>query len=118
MLMRLVQYKTKEISKIVKSYNKDIFLHIDATQGLGKVNCKVADLGVDGLSFSGHKIHGPKGIGGLYVNKDFIGKISPVLYGGRQESISSGTYNSPATIALGRLLEMMKIKTREHTLKN
>lgn len=107
----------KEISKIVKSYNKDIFLHIDATQGLGKVNCKVADLGVDGLSFSGHKIHGPKGIGGLYVNKDFIGKISPVLYGGRQESISSGTYNSPAIVALGKALEMMKSKNEGAYIK-
>lgn len=97
----------RKISKIVKDYNKEIFLHIDATQGLGKVSCDVKLLGVDALSFSGHKIHGPKGIGGLYINKDCISKIKPLLYGGRQEVISSGTYNTPAIVGMGKALEIL-----------
>lgn len=107
----------KEISKIIKAYNKEIFFHIDATQALAKENCNVNDLGVDGLSFSGHKIHGPKGVGGLYISKKFIGKIKPLLFGGRQEIISSGTYNSPAIVAMGKALEMMKGKNEKPYIK-
>ncbi|MDD7306348.1 MAG: cysteine desulfurase family protein [Peptoniphilaceae bacterium] len=107
----------KEISKIVKEYNKDILLHIDATQALAKEDCKVKSLGVDALSFSGHKIHGPKGVGGLYVSKNFISKLKPLLYGGRQEIISSGTYNSPAIVAMAKALELMKEKNERSYIK-
>lgn len=107
----------KNISKIVKDYNKDILLHIDATQALGKITCDVKSLGVDSLSFSGHKIHGPKGIGGLYINKDFIGKIKPILYGGRQEVISSGTYNTPAIVGMGKALEILVKKDEKSYIK-
>lgn len=107
----------KEISRIVKSYNENIFLHIDATQALAKENCRVDELGVDGLSFSGHKIHGPKGIGGVYIRDKFIGKIKPLLYGGRQELVSSGTYNSPAIVGMGKALEIMKAKDEKPYIK-
>lgn len=95
----------KEISKIVKDFNKNICLHIDATQALGKISCDVDKLGVDAISFSGHKFHGPKGVGGLYISSDFLPKIKPVLYGGRQQIISSGTDNHPAIYAAGLALQ-------------
>lgn len=95
-----------EISKIVKDFNKNICLHIDATQALGKISCDVDKLGVDAMSFSGHKFHGPKGVGGLYIRSDFLPKIKPVLYGGRQQIISSGTDNHPAIYAAALALEM------------
>lgn len=100
----------KKISEVIKKINKDIFFHVDATQALGKINCNVKDLGVDALSFSSHKIHGPKGIGGLYVNKEKIGKIKPYLFGGRQEEISSGTLNAPAIYAFSKALTLSKEK--------
>lgn len=93
------------ISKIIKSYNKDIVIHIDATQALGKISCNVEKLGVDIMSFSSHKFHGPKGIGGLYVRKEVIGKVKPVLFGGGQQVVSSGTDNHPAIYAMGVALE-------------
>ena len=96
----------REISKIVKDFNKNICLHIDATQALGKISCDVDKLGVDVMSFSGHKFHGPKGVGGLYIRSEFLPKIKPVLYGGRQQIISSGTDNHPAIYAAALALEM------------
>ncbi|MDO5047384.1 MAG: cysteine desulfurase family protein [Anaerococcus sp.] len=95
----------KAISKIVKAYDPNILIHIDATQALGKISCDVIDLGVDLMSFSAHKFHGPKGLGGLFVSKKALGKIKPILFGGRQEIISSGTQNHPAIVASARALE-------------
>lgn len=57
------------------------------------------------MSFSAHKFHGPKGVGGLYVNKKFINKLSPILFGGRQQEISSGTDNHPGIYAMGIALK-------------
>ena len=95
----------KSISNIIKSYDKNIILHIDATQALGKVNCDVNKLGVDLMSFSSHKFHGPKGVGGLYVRKDVLNKMKPVLYGGHQQVISSGTDNHPEIYAMAIALK-------------
>jgi cysteine desulfurase len=107
----------REISKIVKQYNPNIFLHIDATQALGKEVCDVKKLKVDAMSFSGHKIHGPKGIGGLYINKNMLGQIKPLLYGGRQEIVSSGTLNTPAIYGMGKALEIMISKKEGEYIK-
>lgn len=93
------------ISKLIKDKNKDIALHIDATQALGKIDCDVKKLGVDFMSFSAHKFHGPKGVGGIYVNKNFLSKLNPVLFGGHQQVISSGTDNHPGIYAMGIALE-------------
>lgn len=95
----------KQISNIIKSYNKDIILHIDATQALGKIECNVKALGVDMMSFSAHKFHGPKQMGGLYVKKDVIAKIKPILDGGYQEIISSGTSDAPSIYAMATALK-------------
>lgn len=95
----------REISELVKSYNPNICMHIDATQAVGKISCDVDKLGVDLMSFSAHKFHGPKGVGVLYVRSKILSKIKPVIYGGRQEIVSSGTVNHPAISAAGVALE-------------
>ena len=95
----------KNLSKIIKDFNKDIVIHIDATQAMGKISCNVEDLGIDMMSFSAHKFHGPKQLGGLYIRKNIQGKIKPLLDGGYQEIISSGTNNPPAIYACGIALK-------------
>lgn len=91
----------KKLSRIIKDFKKDIVIHIDATQAMGKISCDVNDLSVDMMSFSAHKFHGPKQLGGLYIRKNIQAKIKPLLDGGYQEIISSGTNNPPAIYAAG-----------------
>lgn len=94
----------RKISDIIKSFDKNILIHIDATQALGKISCDVNELKVDLMSFSAHKFHGPKGVGGLYVRKEILSKIKPVLHGGHQQVVSSGTDNHPAIFAMATAL--------------
>lgn len=71
-----------------------IFTHSDCTQTMGKFRIEPKKLGLDSISFSGHKFHGPKGIGGLYVSKEHQSNIIPLSHGGDQEnSIRPGTEN-------------------------
>ena len=95
----------RKISDIVKDYNNNIILHIDATQALGKIPCKVNELNVDLMSFSAHKFHGPKGVGGLYIRKEILNKVKPVIHGGHQQVVSSGTDNHPAIYAMAIALK-------------
>lgn len=95
----------EKISKIIKDYDENICLHIDATQAIGKIDCNAAKLSCDIMSFSAHKFHGPKGVGGLYISNKFIAKIKPIIYGGRQQVISSGTDNHQAIYAAGVALK-------------
>ncbi len=75
-----------------------IYLHSDASQGIGLMEAKVARLGVDMMTINGAKVYGPKGIGALYVGRNV--KINPQIIGGGQEmGFRSGTENVPATIA-------------------
>lgn len=90
-----------EAASIVKAYNKNILFHVDAVQGFGKYRIFPKKMGIDMLSISGHKIHGPKGIGVLYVGEKV--KIKPIVFGGEQQkNVRSGTENVPgiAGIAL------------------
>ena len=82
-----------DFSKIIKRNSKAVF-HVDAIQAFGKVQCHVKKLGVDLMSFSSHKIHGPKGVGCLFVKKGT--PIKPLFYGGAQEKgLRPGTENLP-----------------------
>lgn len=104
----------EEIAKIVKAYNEDIIYHVDATQAFGKRNIYPKRLGIDALSMSGHKIHGPKGSGALFVDKQV--KIKPVLYGGGQEKgLRSGTENTAAIAGMGKAAEVMYGNLEENT---
>lgn len=72
--------------------------HTDAVQALGKVSCDVRELGVDMMTFSAHKIHGPKGIGALYVNKEI--ELESLIHGGAQERDRRGG-TEPVELAVG-----------------
>ena len=90
-----------EAASIVKAYNKNILFHVDAVQGFGKYRIYPKKTGIDMLSVSGHKIHGPKGIGVLYINEKV--KIRPVIYGGEQQkNIRSGTENVPGIAGIAQ----------------
>lgn len=103
----------EEISKLVKSINKNTVLHVDAIQAFGKYKIYPKRLGIDMLSVSGHKIHGPKGIGFLYI-RDKV-KIKPIIYGGEQQKgMRSGTENVPGIAGLG---EAVKEIYTDHTTK-
>ena len=95
------------LSAAVKERNPNIIFHTDATQYIGKlpVDLNRAFEHIDLMSFSGHKIHGPKGIGGLFIRKGT--RLTPLLYGGNQESgRRSGTENVPGIIGLSKACEL------------
>lgn len=84
----------EKIAQIIKKQNPGTLFHVDAIQAYGKYRIFPAREGIDLLSVSGHKIHGPKGIGLLYMNEKV--KIRPILFGGEQQKgIRSGTENVP-----------------------
>ncbi len=90
----------QEAASIVKAYNKDILFHVDAVQGFGKYHIYPKKLKVDMCSISGHKIHGPKGTGALYIGSHV--KIKPIVFGGEQQkNVRSGTENVPGIAGLG-----------------
>ncbi|MEE1312966.1 MAG: cysteine desulfurase family protein [Lachnospiraceae bacterium] len=96
----------EEIGRIVKGKNKDIIFHVDAIQGYGKYYIYPKRLKIDLLSVSGHKIHGPKGIGFLYI-KDRV-RIHPlILGGGQQKGMRSGTENVPGIAGLGKAVQLI-----------
>ena len=89
-----------EAGQIIKQRNPGALFHVDAIQAYGKYMIHPQKLGIDFLSVSGHKIHGPKGSGFLYI-KDKT-KLSPILFGGgQQKGMRSGTENVPAIAGLG-----------------
>ena len=89
-----------EIAKAVKKKNPNVMVHTDCIQSFGKIEVNPKKLGVDMLSVSGHKLHGPKGSGFLYVKKGTL--IRPIIYGGgQQKNMRSGTENVPAIAGLG-----------------
>ncbi|SHE82507.1 cysteine desulfurase [Caldanaerobius fijiensis DSM 17918] len=93
----------KDIGDIAKE--KGVLFHVDAVQGYGKIVLDMRDLNVDLMSISGHKIHGPKGIGAIYIKRGV--KIQPLLDGGGQEgNVRSGTENVPGIIGFGVAAEI------------
>ncbi len=92
-----------EISRL--RINKKCALHVDAVQAYGKLPVNVKKQNIDMLSISSHKIHGPNGIGGLYVSGSV--KINPIVFGGNQEkSLRSGTENIAAAAAFAKASEI------------
>ena len=95
-----------EAAQIVKQYNPSILFHTDAVQGFGKYFIYPKRQGIDMLTASGHKIHGPKGTGFLYINEKV--KIKPIVFGGEQQkNIRSGTENVPGIAGLGLAAQMI-----------
>ncbi len=81
-----------ELSGVIREKNPDILFHVDAVQGYGKYRIIPKKMGIDLLSVSAHKIHGPKGVGFLYVGDKV--RINPIIFGGgQQKGLRSGTEN-------------------------
>ncbi len=106
-----VMQPIKEIGKLLEKINKPrrggakIYFHTDAVQALNYLECRPDWLKVDLLTFSGHKIYGPKGIGGLYVRKGM--PLSPIVSGGGQEfGLRSGTENVSSIVGLAKAVEL------------
>jgi len=103
----------KEISKICHEHQ--IRFHTDAVQAVGKIPVDVKELGVDLLSISSHKLHGPKGIGALYI-KDGV-KINPIILGGGQEfRLRSGTENVASIVGFGQACEIAQNNLVENSI--
>lgn len=91
---------------LIKKMNPRILFHVDAVQGYGKFRIHPKKMQIDLLSVSGHKIHGPKGIGFLYVDEEV--KIKPIVFGGGQQSgLRSGTEAVPAAAGMAKAIEMI-----------
>ncbi|MBE6605573.1 MAG: cysteine desulfurase [Ruminococcaceae bacterium] len=94
----------KRISRIVKSKNPEALVHTDAVQGFMKIKFTPMSLGADLITLSSHKIHGPKGVGALYVDPAVLKarKLVPIIYGGGQEKgLRSGTENTVGIAGFG-----------------
>lgn len=92
--------------KLVKQYNPGILFHTDAVQGFGKYRIFPKRMGIDLLTASGHKVHGPKGTGFIYINDKV--KIKPIIFGGEQQkNIRSGTENVPGIAGIGLAAKMI-----------
>lgn len=102
----------KEIGAIAKE--KGILFHCDATQGVGKVPVDVQAMGIDLMSFTAHKIYGPKGVGALYVRKKGPRvRIVPMIDGGGHErGMRSGTLPVPLIVGFGRAIELCEQEMR------
>lgn len=110
----------EEIAEIIQSYNKvhsqNVIFHVDAIQAFCKQILYPKRIGIDAMSVSGHKIHGPKGSGALFVDSRV--KMKPIIYGGGQEKgMRSGTENTAAIAGLGKATEIMYGKLEENRKK-
>lgn len=104
------------INSIIQELGISLHFHVDGVQSFGKIPFSLKSCNIDSYSFSGHKIHGPKGVGGLYLNKDT--RIEPLQYGGNQENgLRSGTENVAGIIGLKKAVEIMSVKGEDENSK-
>jgi cysteine desulfurase len=96
----------KDIGKVAKE--KGILFHCDATQGVGKIPVDVQDMGIDLMSFSAHKLYGPKGVGALYVRKKAprVRIAAQMDGGGHERGMRSGTLPVPMIVGFGKAVEL------------
>ena len=98
-----------KIKAIINKKNGNTLFHVDGVQGFGKVMFSLKASGVDMYSFSGHKIYGPKGVGGLYIDRKH--SLEPIVFGGNQEKgLRSGTENTPGIMGLGEAVRIIDEK--------
>ena len=96
----------EDIGKYLKSLKDKIYLHVDAVQSYAKINFKPSRYNIDFMSVSGHKLHGPKGIGFMYIKEN--NRLKPLITGGGQEiGIRSGTENVPGIYGLGEAVKVI-----------
>ncbi|MBZ7936257.1 cysteine desulfurase, NifS family [Campylobacter sp. B0100352/1] len=96
-------FDIKAMAELVHEFGA--LFHTDATQAVGKIKVNLSNVGVDFASFSAHKFHGPKGVGGLFIKKGL--KLTPLLHGGEHMGgRRSGTLNVPYIVAMGEALRI------------
>lgn len=96
----------EEIGKYLKSLDEKVYFHVDGVQSYAKIKFRPSRYNIDFMSVSGHKLHGPKGIGFMYVKKN--NRIKPLLTGGGQEiGIRSGTENVPGIYGIGEAIRIL-----------
>lgn len=101
----------KEIGEIAKE--KGVIFHTDAVQAMGNIKMDVDDMNIDLLSMSAHKVHGPKGVGALYIRRGI--KIESLITGGGQERKKrAGTENVPGIVGMGKAIELAYENLEEH----
>lgn len=108
----------EKMGNIIKLKNKKCSFHVDCAQSYGKLKIDVKKAKIDILTLSGHKLHAPKGIGAIYVNKNI--NLHPLLLGGGQEkNFRSGTENVPSIMGLKKASEIMceNLEVRTEKLK-
>lgn len=107
----------KEIGKIAKE--KGVLFHCDATQGVGKIPVDVQEMGIDLMSFTAHKIYGPKGVGALYVRKKGPRvRVAPIIDGGGHErGMRSGTLPVPLIVGFGKACELCEQEMPTESVK-
>ena len=102
----------QEIGEVVKSDHPNIVFHVDGVQGFGKAVIHPKKLKIDLLSVSAHKIHGPKGVGFLYINEKV--RVLPILFGGgQQKGMRSGTENVPGIAGMAMAADKMYANLEE-----
>lgn len=93
-----------QAGELIKRMNPNTLFHVDAVQGFGKFRIYPKRMNIDMLSVSAHKIHGPKGVGFLYINDK--AKVRPIIFGGgQQKGMRSGTENVPAIAGMSKAIE-------------
>ena len=103
-----------EIARLVKERDPEVYFHSDAVQALGKISCRVRELGADLLSISGHKLGGPKGVGALYC-REGVRLISQITGGGQEREMRSGTENVPGIVGFGKAVSLALEQMAEQT---
>jgi cysteine desulfurase len=94
----------EEAGALIKRMNSNTLFHVDAVQGFGKYKIYPKRMNIDLLSVSAHKIHGPKGVGFLYINEK--AKVRPIIFGGgQQKGMRSGTENVPGIAGMAKAVE-------------
>jgi cysteine desulfurase len=103
-----------EIGKLCRE--RGVLFHTDAVQAVGVLPIDVQAMHIDLLSLSGHKLHGPKGVGALYIRKGV--RIEPLLHGGAQErGYRAGTENVPGIVGLGKAVEMAYVNLADNAAR-
>ncbi len=107
----------KEIGKIAKE--KGVLFHCDATQGVGKIPVDVQDMGIDLMSFTSHKIYGPKGVGALYVRRKAprVRLVPMIDGGGHERGMRSGTLPVPSIVGFGKAVELCAQEMAEESIR-
>jgi cysteine desulfurase len=107
-----------EIAEAVKRKKKDVIVHCDAVQGVGKIPFSAEQSRVDLVSISAHKMYGPKGVGALWVRRKPRVRIDPVIDGGGHErGMRSGTLNVPGIVGFGKAAELSRLEMAEEGVR-